>query len=211
MKKILICLAILGFLATAAYAEEKPAAADAANLLVPLAEDNILGDPKAKVTIIEYASLSCPHCAAFAKEVLPKLDEEYIKPGKVKYIYRHFPLNAPALKAAALTECAPREQYYTYIEVLFDTQKKWAFTLDYVADLQNIAMLGGMTEADFTACMNNKKIEEKVANTRLAAEKNLKVGSTPTIFINGKLVESDHDFPGLKKIIDAEMAATNGK
>jgi len=210
MKKILGGLLLLIFLCSpAAYAAEEKKAenpAAATNLLLPQADDNILGDPAAPVTLVEYASLSCPHCAAFAGEVVPKLDEKYIKTGKLKYIYRHFPLNAPALKAAVLADCVPREEHYTYIQVLFDTQKKWAFTLDYVNDLKNIAALGGMAEADFDACMANKKLDENIAANRLKAEKELKITSTPTIFIDGKLIDGDRDFAALSKIIDAALA-----
>jgi len=192
------------------YAADKPTEAPvdpkaAGDLLKPRADDNILGETRAPITLIEYASLSCPHCKAFAGEIVPKLDEKYVKTGKLKYIYRHFPLNGPALKGAMLVDCVPREDHYTYIQVLFDTQSKWAFTLDYVNDLKNIAELGGMAEADFDACMNNKKLEEKIAANRLIAEKQLKVSSTPTIFIDGKLTE-ERDFTALSKIIDEELA-----
>ena len=89
-------------------------------------QEQILGDPDAPVTIIEYASLTCPHCAQFHNEVLPELKERYIAPGKVRLIYRDFPLDQVALAAAALAHCDGSDRYFSMLDVLFETQRNWA-------------------------------------------------------------------------------------
>ena len=153
---------------------------------VPLnPDDRILGKADAPITIVEYASLTCPHCAAFARDTLPKIKAEWIDPGKAKLVFRDFPLDGSAVKASVLARCAPPEKFYGFIDVLFSSQESWARNPDPTPGLARIAKLGGMSEEQFNACMADNALQDRVLASRLTAEKEYKVESTPTFFING--------------------------
>jgi protein-disulfide isomerase len=162
-----------------------PPAAAQGNLLALTPEDRILGKSDAPITIVEYASLTCPHCAHFAVEVLPKLKEKWIDTGKAKLVLRDYPLDEPALRAAMIARCAPPDKFYAFIDTFFQDQQQWVLAKDYKAALARLALLGGMKKADFEACLANKSVEDKVLQSRLAATQQLGVNSTPTFFING--------------------------
>jgi protein-disulfide isomerase len=178
--------------AVSSLATAAPAAAvgGAANAQEPAnaTDDRILGKPDAPITIIEYASLTCPHCAAFDAETLPKLKQEWIDTGKAKLIFRDFPLDALALKGATLARCAPPERFYGFIDVLFRQQEVWARAADPQAALGRIAKLGGMSEDQFQTCMKDDAAQNKILAMRMTGEKEFKVESTPTFFINGKKI-----------------------
>jgi protein-disulfide isomerase len=149
-------------------------------------DDRVLGKADAPVTIIEYASLTCPHCAAFDAETLPQIKKEWIDTGKAKLIFRDFPLDGLALKGALLARCAPAERFYGFIDVLFHRQEYWTRSGDPQEALGRIAKLGGMSEDQFQACMKDDAAQNKILAMRMAGEKEYKVESTPTFFINGK-------------------------
>jgi protein-disulfide isomerase len=151
-------------------------------------DDRILGKPDAPVTIFEYASLTCPHCAAFEKEILPQIKTEWIDTGKAKLVFRDFPLDGSALKAAMVARCAPPERFYGFIDMLFTQQASWGTTADPVPSLGQLAKLGGMGEEQLQACLKDDALQNKILAGRLAAEKEFGVESTPTFFINGKKV-----------------------
>jgi protein-disulfide isomerase len=152
------------------------------------ADDRILGKADAPVTIIEYASLTCPHCAAFEKDILPKIKSEWIDTGKAKLVFRDFPLDGSALKAALVARCAPPERFYGFIGVLFAQQGAWGLAQDPVPGITRVAKLGGMSEDQVQACLKDDALQNKVLAGRLAAEQQYQVESTPTFFINGKKV-----------------------
>jgi protein-disulfide isomerase len=152
------------------------------------ADDRILGKADAPVTIIEYASLTCPHCAAFEKDILPKIKSEWIDSGKAKLVFRDFPLDGSALKAALVARCAPPERFYGFIGILFAQQGSWGIAQDPVPGITRIAKLGGMSEDQVQACLKDDALQNKILAGRLAAEQQLQVESTPTFFINGKKV-----------------------
>ena len=152
------------------------------------ADDRILGKADAPVTIIEYASLTCPHCAAFEKDILPKIKSEWIDTGKAKLVFRDFPLDGSALKAAIVARCAPPERFYGFIGVLFAQQGSWGLAQDPVPGISRIAKLGGMSDDQVQACLKDDALQNKVLAGRLAAEQQYQVESTPTFFINGKKV-----------------------
>ncbi len=166
---------------------------DAANTTIasdhPLTQiqdaDKVLGEADAPVTIIEYSSMSCPHCAAFHKELLPHIKTNYIEKGIVKYTNRAFPLNEPALRAAMLTKCVDDDKYFTFTNVLFDMQDKWAFTPAFLEDLKKIATVGGFSPDKFDACMADKTLEDAMITSRQEATEALNINATPTFFING--------------------------
>ena len=172
----------------------------------------VTGKADAPVTIVEYASLSCPHCADFYVHTLPELTKKYIDTGKVKLVYRDYPLNEPALKGAELVQCADPDRREAYVKVLFTTQLKWAYDAGYRDALSNIAVLGGMDRLQFEACMNNKAVEKIVLNVAKEAQDDYRVTSTPTFFINGELeYKGDHDVASLWRMVDNAALATEKK
>lgn len=173
---------------------------------IPKTDDVVIGNANAPVTLVEYASLSCPHCAHFYNEILPAIDEQYIKTSKVKLIYRNYPLNEPALKAALLVDCADPDRRHTFISVLFKNQDKWAFSLSYMDSLANIAVLGGISRGKFDRCMNDTKLQGNILGVEKEAEDDYKVTSTPTFFINGKKQSGIAELKDLTKLIDETLA-----
>jgi protein-disulfide isomerase len=148
--------------------------------------DRILGNADAKVEIIEYASLTCSHCAQFHAGALPQLKERYIDTGKAKLIFRNFPLDGLSLKAAALAQCMPEQSYFAFLNILFTNQAQWANAAEPEKVLTQYAKLGGLSEANATACMNDTKIMDDLSNVRLDAEKAFGVNGTPTFIVGGK-------------------------
>src|SRR5438874_11777489 len=177
-------MSLAGINPAAAQTPAKPSA-NAASLLAPTPQDRILGKPDAPITIVEYASLTCPHCAHFATDVLPKLKEKWIDSGKAKLVLRAFPLDEAALRAEMVARCAPPERYFPLVETLFATQDKWVVAKDWQAALQHIAQLAGVPKTKFDTCIADKALEDQVAQSRLTAAQQLSVNSTPTFFING--------------------------
>jgi protein-disulfide isomerase len=188
MREILFALAALFSLAAAAPASaQAPAGTAGALALSP--EDRVLGKSDAPITIIEYASLTCPHCRHFDTDVLPKLKEKWIDPGKAKLVFRDYPLDEPAVHAAMVARCAPSDRYFGFIDAIFAGQEQWAVAPDPKAALARLALLGGVSKEQFDACLANKTVENKVLGSRLVATQQLGVNSTPTFFINGKKFE----------------------
>jgi len=164
-------------------------------------EDRFIGRADAPITIIEYASLTCPHCANFHKEILPKVKAAYVDTGKAKLIYRDFPLDQVALKAAALARCAPAERYFAFLDVLFQQQNSWASAPDPMVPLARIGRLGGLSEAEFKACMENQALADSILASRLIGARDMQVQSTPTVLVNGKKVDGINSFDDLDKVL----------
>jgi len=164
-------------------------AADAAELMQagPLGE-RTLGDPNAPVTIVEYASMTCTHCAAFHKDTFPALKENYIDTGKVYFIFREFPLDPVATAAFMLVRCVPESQYFTFVDALMNNQNLWAFTDDRVGGLTKMAKQAGLTQEKFDACLTNQELLDGVNWVKDRGAKTFDVNSTPTFFINGEIV-----------------------
>jgi protein-disulfide isomerase len=176
---------ILVLLGSPEAAPPPPLLADAKAVLQITKDDRILGNPEAPITIVEYASLTCPHCAHFANDVLPELKKEWIDTGKARLVLRDFPLDEPALRAAMIARCAPPERYYAFADTFFAAQEKWVRSGDYREALARLAKLGGMGQAEFDTCIKNTELENKIVEGRLRASQELDVTSTPTFFING--------------------------
>lgn len=143
-----------------------------------------IGSADAPIKIIEYASLTCSHCAHFHNDVLPELKTKYIDTGKVQLEFREFPLNDPALKAALTARCLPEDKYESFTGLLFKTQEHWAGGIDYMAALKQNAKLAGMSDETFEACQAEPKLKEKIAASMQAAQDKWKIASTPTFIIN---------------------------
>lgn len=146
--------------------------------------DRVLGKANAPVTIYEYASLTCSHCATFATTVLPELEKQAIETGKAKIIFRDFPLDGTALKASALARCLPAEQYYPFLKLLFKQQTTWMSDKDPTKALLRLSSLAGLAPATAEACMSDTKILDAIASARMAAAEKYKIQSTPTFVFN---------------------------
>ena len=172
----------------------------------PLGE-KVLGSADAPVTIIEYASATCPHCADFHRLTLPAIKKEYVDTGKVKFIFREFPFDDLALAAFMITRCASPEQYFPLMDILFEQQAQWAGAKDKKAALFAIAREAGFTEESFNACLSNEAIAKGIIEGRDFAAKDLGIDSTPSFFINGKLVKGALPIADFRKEIDAALGA----
>ena len=184
------------------------AQAQIADTVEALAEKS-MGNENAPVTIIEYASLTCGHCAKFHKEDLPQLEKEYIDTGKVRLILRDFPLDQYALKAAAIARCAGNDRYFAFLKVLFDKQGVWLTEENPLVGLERIARVGGLSSEDFRVCLKNEAIEKGILQSRLDADKQFKINSTPTFIIDGKKYDGDHSFASIKKVLDKKLSGVS--
>jgi len=164
-------------------------------------DDMALGNPEAPVVIIEYFSLTCPHCWRFHSDVYPALRRDYVDTGKVRLILRDYPLNEPALRAAQLAHCGGKERYFPFIETLFQQFEHWTMADDYIAALTRIGELGQVTEAEFQACLKDKELEARILKKALEGEEKYEVRSTPSFVINGKLHEGELSIGTLSDII----------
>jgi len=162
--------------------------------------DQVLGSEKAPVTIVEYASMTCPHCANFAVNVLPKIKERYIDTGKVRFVFREFPFDPVATGAFMLARCADKDKYFPMIEILFQQQNKWAVR-EPMEPLLSIAKQVGFTESTFKECLANQKVLDGIEWVRNRATDKFKVESVPTFFVNGEKVNGAVSIDEFDKII----------
>lgn len=167
-------------------------------------EGRTIGKPDAPVKIIEYASLTCGHCAHFHNAILDELRVKYIDTGKVQITFREFPLNKPALDAAKILNCMPEKQYYPFMAMLFETQEHWAFTADYLTLLRQKAGLAGMDSKKFDSCLADTVAERQLVADMQAAGAKYKIASTPSFVINDgqAVVVGAQPVAGFARIID---------
>ncbi len=166
--------------------------------------DMVMGDAKAPVTVIEYASMTCPHCAHFAETTLPEFKKRYIDTGKVRYIFREFPLDNLAAAAFMLARCAGEKdssKYFAMIDTMFRQQRTWAVEKP-VPPLMAISKQAGFTEESFNACLANQKVLDGIEAIRQRAVDKFNVKSTPSFFINGTLAAGALTIEELAKQID---------
>ena len=161
----------------------------------------------AKVTIIEYASATCPHCAAFHKDAYKKLKAEYFDTGKVRFVFREFPLNDAALAAFMVARAAPKEAYFPILDVVFETLETWA--QNPAAGLLNIAKQAGFSEEKFNATLRDEKLARAIMAIRDGGT-SFGVQGTPTFLINGELYEGDRTFAAFQEQIDPLRGAGGG-
>ncbi|MGH1349251.1 MAG: DsbA family protein [Methyloligellaceae bacterium] len=162
--------------------------ADAGSVVGDLPE-NIMGDPNAPITMIEYSSMTCPHCAYFHTATLPGLKEKYIDTGKVRYILREFPLDHLATAAFMLARCAGKDKYFPLIDAMYAKQNEWAVRSGNSQKLFDLVKQAGFTEETFKKCLNDKDLSSKIIAIKNKGANDLRVASTPTFFINGEKVE----------------------
>jgi protein-disulfide isomerase len=169
-----------------------------------------LGSAEAPVTIIEYASMTCPHCASFHRSAMPTLKEEYIETGKAQLIYRDFPLDAVALKAAMVARCGGPDRYFAFVDVIYGQQQRWTRADDPVAALKQLVAIGGLSPAEIDACLADKTLEDAVLRNRLIGQNEHEVESTPTFIVNGQKHVGLDDPDEWRRILDPLVAAPRG-
>jgi protein-disulfide isomerase len=192
--------ALAGLIAPAAAQQPNPADLAQAG---PLG-DQVLGKADAPVTIIEYASMTCSHCATFHNETYPALKEKYIDTGKVRYMLREFPLDPLAMGAFMLARCAGEGKYYPMVEALFAKQKDWVVQKP-IEPLMAIAKQAGFTQETFEKCLANQQMMDGIEAVRIRAAEKLGVNSTPTFFINGKIHRGTMTIQELEKQLAAYL------
>jgi protein-disulfide isomerase len=148
------------------------------------------GSPDAKVVLVEYFSLTCPHCARFHAETYPKLKEKYIDTGKVRMEFRDVPLDQWALRASALARCVPEKHYAAMIDVLMKQQEAWARAPDPLEALLRIGQLAGLNRDAAKACMTDGKLLDGIIASRLDGSKNHAIESTPSFLLDGEKVQA---------------------
>jgi protein-disulfide isomerase len=165
--------------------------------------DIALGPADASVTIIEYASMTCPHCAHFNNDEFPKIKSEYIDTGKVRYVFREFPLDEIALAASAMARCVAKDdapKYFALVDLLFKSQNNLADAP--LATINRIGKQAGSSEAAIKACVDGDPSTKQKINAGLEyASEKLKVGGTPTFFINGEMFKGAPEFDAFDKKI----------
>lgn len=170
---------------------------------VPLG-DMVLGPANAPVTIVEYASMSCGHCAEFQKTVYPKIKAEYVDTNKVRYIFREFPLDIKAAAGSMLARCVGKDdpkKYFAVVDILFATQNDWVLK-DTSEQLRRVAKQAGMNDETFNACLANQSMLDAMKKGQDHAFEKFKVDSTPTFFVNGTKLKGGASFEDFKKLID---------
>jgi len=180
---------------------------DTADLLTagPLG-DEVLGSADAPVTIVEYASMTCGHCAAFATQTFPEMKKKYIDTGKVRFILREFPLDPLAAAAFMLARCAPKDQYFNFVDLFFEKQKDWAYTDDPVTSMFDLAKQTGFTQESFQACLTNQDLLDGINAVKDRGAQKFAVDSTPTFFVNGQVVRGAKSLEEFDKILEPLLA-----
>ncbi len=186
--KIFFGIAILfgmAILAGPAGAEQPAAPLVAGSPASALLAERSMGSDKAPVTIIDYSSLTCPHCADFHIQILPRIKKDFIENGAVRLIYRDFPLDGAAMAGAMVARCAPPHLYFRFLDALFETQAQWSRAPDPGRSLARVALLGGMSAKEVEACLDNGPLLEGIQAIKAEAHRNHGINSTPTFIING--------------------------
>jgi protein-disulfide isomerase len=171
----------------------------------PAVSERVLGDPEAPVTIIEYSSLTCPHCAAFHTDTLPAIKEQYVETGQAKIVYRDFPLDQNALNAAVIAHCAGEDRYFAFLEAMFASQERWARAADPREALIQLAGLGGLAREQAEACLADEAMLDAVLQTRLDGQEEFAISSTPTFIINGEIVSGNRSVDEFATVIEAAL------
>ncbi|SDF42227.1 Thioredoxin [Limimonas halophila] len=192
---------VLALLAALALAPGQPARAQSAQNHAE--HGRVMGDPDAPITIVEFASLTCPHCAHFHRDTLPKLKENWIEPGKAKLIYRHYPLDRPALRAAMAANCFEGDRFFAVLEMMFDSQAKWARAQEPTKALGRIAGMAGMDKGTFESCVNDDAEAESIVQQQLQARKEIGIQSTPTFLIDGEKLAGNQPYDKFVEALEA--------
>ncbi len=165
-----------------------------------LPDDRLMGDENAPAVLIEYASLSCPHCARFHGSMLPSIKQDWIDEGKLLYVYRDFPLNAPALWAAMIALCLEGDAYFAFLDILYKQQRSWLQSEDPGVALFELSQLAGFDKERFEACIADEATFNRLVSGIEYAEATYGVDATPTLILNGEKVQP-RDYEELSGLI----------
>jgi protein-disulfide isomerase len=167
-------------------------------------EELVIGDKDAPITIIEYASMSCSHCASFHNNTLPDIKKEYIDTGIVRMVFRDYPFNYPALLGSMMMRCIASEVRYDYMNALYQLQSTWVNKDPKISkkELYKIMQSGGMTKEEFNECYSNLDNENLILEGVMGAQKDFNIKSTPSFIINGNLIEGNKNIKEFRQIID---------
>ncbi len=168
-------------------------------------ESKSFGAENAKVKIVEFASLTCGHCAKFHNEVMPILKEKYIEKGLIHFTYKDFPLDKFALKASMIARCAGNEKFFKFLDVFYKKQKDWTRTKDPFKSLLKIAKFGGLKDEELKVCIGNKSIEDGILKQRLNSSKKYDIKATPTLYLNGEKYNGDLTIEALESKIKSML------
>jgi protein-disulfide isomerase len=202
----LLAVLVFGALGLAQAAEPaKGGAIPAVDLKVLDGLDRALGSDKAPVTIFEYASLTCSHCADFQKTIFPQIKAAYIDSGKLRWVLRDYPLDGVALKAAVIARCVEPNYFYSLIDLLFENQKQWVMDRDPQVAAMRYARLSGLSDDKLKSCNQGDQVTNQILAKRQSAEAVYKVQSTPSFVLNDQLIVGARDFATLKAAIDQAL------
>jgi len=165
-------------------------------------DDHILGSADAPVTMIEYASLTCPHCAHFHEQTLPAVKTNWIDTGRARMVYRHYPLDQLALRAAAAAECIEGDAFFGFLGVLFSNQERWAHSDDPLKALQQLAALAGLSPDAFEACINDDANITRILEKQTDGRDRYSIASTPSFVINGTTVLGAQSYEEFNKVLE---------
>lgn len=178
----------------------------AEELLKPGAmKDMVEGDENAPITIVEYASLTCSHCADFVVNTLPQIREKYINTGKARIVFREFAFDERAAAGFLLARCVPEDRYFPFIQLLFEKQAEWAFVKDAETPLKQLAKLAGIDDEKFKACLSDQKVLDGLQANLKRGNQEFGVKATPTFFINGDPIEGSLSFDKMSAILDSKL------
>ena len=179
-------------------------AQSAADVAKPVSlPDMALGPANATVTVTEFASMTCPHCAAFTEKVFPKIKSEYIDSGKIRFVFREFPLDVKAAAGSMLARCIAKDdagKYFAVVDMLFRQQNEWVLK-NTTETLIRIGKQAGLSQQQVESCLKDQALLDKIAADQKYANEVLKVNSTPTFFINGEMVKGEQSFEEFDKRI----------
>jgi len=165
----------------------------------------VLGDADARITVIEYASLGCPHCANFHANTFPDVKKDYIDTGKIKFVYRDFPLGTPALAASMIARCAGSAKYFGMVDIFFKSQQQWSRADNPLDALKKVSRFGGMSEADVDACLQNQELLNHIQETARKGGEDHKINATPSFVIDGETISGGLPYEDFKKLLDKAL------
>ena len=160
-----------------------------------------IGDDNAPITIIEYASMTCSHCADFHTETYPDLKEDYIEKGQVKFIFREFPLDKLSMATSMLARCVDNSISLAFIDILFQNRNKW-YSDNAITELKNLSKQAGLSSEDFDQCLNNQGLLDQLIMQKENAVKEFQINSTPSFIINGKVISGNKPYSYFKSEIE---------
>ena len=179
------------------------------NIIDVSLEELTLGDPNAPITIIEYASMTCSHCADFHNKTYPDLKKNHIDTGEVKFIFREFPLDKLAMATSMLARCVDNEISMAFIEILFKNRDRW-ISENALNELKNFSKQAGLDSNEFDACLNNQQLLDDLIAGKEKAIEDYKINSTPSFIINGEVVSGNKPYSFFKSKIEEILAKYKG-